>query len=259
VATKKVPLSSAHTPILIKPFSIALLRQAIVWALLLSILFVAMRMIGTMGGKLWLPLLPLSFVLMMLIPWLLLTAPARRQIGLARATSGAWYGVAVIAGVAAASLCYVIGVMLFDRSADYWFVSVANNYRSTMNTANMDVLRLHLIFTIPALLFSPIGEEIFFRGFLQKALQEKFSVTTSTLSEAGLFGVIHLCHHGLFLTATGIGIHPVSGATWVALMFATALLFAWLRQRSGSLYPAMLCHAAFNATMNVWIFSMLWK
>jgi uncharacterized protein len=250
---------TAHTPGLIKPFRIALLRQAIVWALLLSMFFVAMRLLGTMGGKLWQPLLPLGFVLMMLMPWLLLTAPARRQIGLAHATSATWYGVAVIAGVTAASLCYVIGVMLFDRGADNWFVSVANNYRSTMNTASMDVLRLHLIFTIPALLFSPIGEEIFFRGFLQQALEEKFSATTSTLSEAGLFGVVHLCHHGLFLTAAGIGIHPVSGAIWVTLMFATALLFAWLRQRSGSLYPAMLCHAAFNATMNVWIFSMLWK
>jgi membrane protease YdiL (CAAX protease family) len=250
---------TAHTPTLIKPFSIALLRQAMVWALLLSMLFVAMRVIGTMGGKVWLPLLPLSFVLMMLIPWLLLTATARRQIGLTRATSSTWYVVALVAGVFAASVCYAIGVALFDRSADNWFVSVTNNYRGTLNTANMDMLRLHLIFTIPALLFSPIGEEIFFRGFLQQALQEKFSVTTSTLSEAGLFGVVHLCHHGLFLTAAGISIRPVSGAIWVALMFATALLFAWLRQRSRSLYPAMLCHAAFNATMNVWIFSMLWK
>ena len=251
--------TATHTSPLIKPFGSALLRQAIFWALLLSVLFVAMRMVGTMGGRAWQPLLPLGFVLMMLIPWLLLTAPARRQIGLTRATSGTWYVVAAVAGVFAASVCYAIGVMLFDRSADNWFVSVANSYRGTMNTANMDMLRLHLIFTIPALLFSPIGEEIFFRGFLQQALQERLSVTTSTVAEAGLFGVVHLCHHGLFLTAAGISIRPVSGAIWVALMFATALMFAWLRQRSGSLYPAMLGHAAFNAAMNAWIFSMLWK
>jgi membrane protease YdiL (CAAX protease family) len=243
---------------LIKPFRITWLRQAVFWALLLSILFAGMRIAGTLGGRLWQPLLPLGFVLMMLVPWVLLNAGGRRRIGLTHATSGGWYGVAFAAGVAAASLCYALGVWLFDRSADNWFVSIANNYRSIMNTAGMDALRLHLIFTLPALLFSPIGEEIFFRGFLQQALQEKFSAAVSTTLEAGLFGLVHLCHHGLFLTATGIGIHAISGGLWVALMFATALMFAGLRHRSGSLYPAMLGHAAFNATMNAWIFSMLW-
>lgn len=242
----------------IKPFRNPSLRQALAWAFFLSLLFVVLRVVGTMGGRLWQPLLPLGCMLMTLVPWLLLTADGRRRIGLARATSRYWYGVAIVTGVAAASLCYAMGVMLFDRSVDNWFVSIANSYCSTMNTANMDVLRLHLIFTIPAILFSPIGEEIFFRGFLQQALQEKFSTATSTTIEAGLFGLVHLCHHGLFLTTTGIGLHAASGAIWVMLMFATALLFAWLRHRSRSLYPAMLGHAAFNATMNVWIFSKLW-
>lgn len=31
--------------------------------------------------------------------------------------------------------------------------------------------QLHLVFTVPALVFSPIGEEIFFRGYLQYTLQ----------------------------------------------------------------------------------------
>ncbi|MBL8515204.1 MAG: CPBP family intramembrane metalloprotease [Betaproteobacteria bacterium] len=244
---------------LIKPFRFPWLRQALFWALLLSILFAGMRVAGTLGGKLWQPLLPLGFVLMMGVPWLLLTADGRQRIGLARAGSAKWYGVAVVAGIAASSFCHVLGVVLFDRSADNWFVSIANNYRGIMPTAGMDALQLHLIFTVPALLFSPIGEEIFFRGFLQQALQEKLSVTASTMMEAGLFGVVHLCHHGLFLTAAGIGLHAGSGALWVVLMFATALMLAWLRRVSSSLYPAMLGHAAFNATMNVWIFSMLWN
>jgi uncharacterized protein len=257
---------------LIKAFRLPLFQQALFWALMLSVLFVVMRVMGTMGGRQWQPLLPLSFVLMMLIPWLLLTALGRRRIGLVRITAGAGgagvargigYSIrallfAAIAGVAAASLCYVAGVLWFGRSADNWFVSVANNYRGTMDTSKMSLLQLYLIFTIPAMLFSPIGEEIFFRGFLQQALQEKFSAATSTLMEAGLFGLVHLCHHGLFISAAGISMHAVSGAAWVVLMFLTALMFAWLRRRSGSLYPAMLSHAAFNATMNAWIFMMLW-
>ena len=45
----------------------------------------------------------------------------------------------------------------------------------------MGPITLHLVFTIPALLFSPIGEEIFFRGFLQQALQTRFGTALSLI------------------------------------------------------------------------------
>lgn len=51
---------------------------------------------------------------------------------------------------------------------------------------------------------------------------------------------------------------PASGAMWVALMFCTAWMFAWLRKRSGSLWPAIVSHSVFNATMNIFIFNALW-
>ena len=59
---------------------------------------------------------------------------------------------------------------LFGRTADNWFVSIATNYRGIMNTANMDLLRLQPDFHDSGDSFSPIGEEIFFRGFLQQTL-----------------------------------------------------------------------------------------
>jgi membrane protease YdiL (CAAX protease family) len=71
--------------------------------------------------------------------------------------------------------------------------------------------------------------------------------------------VVHLCHHGLLLTAGGFTLRPLSGAVWVALMFLTALLFAYLRKRSGSLMPAIVAHAGFNLVMNLTIFGFLWK
>lgn len=153
----------------------------------------------------------------------------------------------------------MLGIGLFGYGEDNWFVTIAGNYRGTLDTAGMDLLRLHLIFTLPALLFSPIGEEIFFRGFLQEALQDRYSVRTSTLLEAGLFGLVPLCHHGLSATVAGIELRPVSGLVWRVPMFCAALLFAWLRRASGSLYPAMAGHAAFNATMNGMIFAALWN
>ena len=103
-----------------------------------------------------------------------------------------------------------------------------------------------------------IGEEIFFRGLLHGALQQRFGARPAVVSEAGLFGLVHVCHHGLWLAASGWAFRPVSGLLWMLLMFCTALVFSALRQRSGSLGPAIAAHVAFNATMNTFIFAKLW-
>lgn len=76
--------------------------------------------------------------------------------------------------------------------------------------------------------------------------------------QASLFALVHLCHHGILVSAAGVALQPVSGALWVAQMFLLSLLFAWLRRRSDSILPAIAAHAAFNAAMNHFIFTRLW-
>src|SRR5436190_289841 len=153
---------------------------------------------------------------------------------------------------------WLLAVALFGSGDDNWFVSIARNYQRQMDTTGWDLLRLHLVFTVPAMIFSPIGEELFFRGYLQHVLERRFSARASTLAECAAFAAIHLCHHGLYNSAAGLGLRPLSGAIWMLLMFCAAMLFAWLRKRSGSLLPAIVSHAAFNMVMNRTIFGFLW-
>lgn len=58
------------------------------------------------------------------------------------------------------------------RDADNWFVSIANDYRGVTDTSGMPLLTLHLMFTLPALIFSPVAGEMFFRGILQWTLEQ---------------------------------------------------------------------------------------
>ena len=227
-------------------------------AIALAVGFAAMRIIGVLGprGLRW--LLPLGFTLMALTPWQLLDAQQRRDMGLRRPTTARFYPIALVAGAAAALACFALGYALFGASGNNWFATIANNYRQMVDTTGWTPARLHLFFTLPAMIFSPIGEEIFFRGYLQYALERRFSARTSTIAECAAFGIVHLCHHGLMLTGGGISIRPVSGLLWVLLMFSTALLFARLRKTSGSLLPAIGAHMAFNLVMNVTIFGFLW-
>ena len=218
----------------------------------------AMRAMGMLGPVSLRALLPLGFVMMAIAPWVLLTPEGRRRIGLCKASTNGVYVEAVVFGALAAVACGALGLAMFGAGADNWYASIADYYRRSVPTAGLSLLQLHLIFTTPALLFSPLGEELFFRGILQRALEDRFSTRAATTGECALFGLVHACHHGLVATAAGITLLPRSAALWVLLMFAVAWMFAWLRKRSGSLYPAMAAHAAFNLAMNVFIFSLLW-
>lgn len=218
----------------------------------------AMRVAGLHGPRAWAPMLPLGFVLMAGLPWWWLTAEGRRRIGLRRARSMRTALAAMAAGAALALACGAIGQVLFGAGPDHWYQSVAAYYRRQAAAQGLDRLGLYLMFTLPALIFSPIGEEIFFRGLLHSALAGRWGERWATWGEAGLFGVVHLAHHGVALTADGWTWRPVSAALWVLAMMAVALALAALRRVSGSLMPAILAHASFNAAMNAWIFMVLW-
>jgi membrane protease YdiL (CAAX protease family) len=230
----------------------------LIWAVALGLGFTAIRAFAMLGPVSARPLFLLHCMLMAATPWLLLTAAGRAEVGIRKPDRKRWLLLAPLVGVAASGACFAIGFLLFERSADHWFVSVGNSFRA-QPTPGFSMLQLHLMFTIPAMIFSPIGEEIYFRGVLQRAFETRFSSTLSSALESVWFGAAHLIHHGLILTAAGLAFRPVSGALWFLLMTLLSLAFALLRKLSDSVVPAVLAHSAFNATMNVFIFGVLWS
>lgn len=226
-------------------------------AIALVVLFASMRVVGTHGSSSLRFLLPLGFVLMAIAPWLLLTRTGRREMGLQRPVRPSIYLQPILLGAAAALACFLIGLSLFGTSADNWFVTIASNFSRSVN-AQLPVWQMYLMFTVPSMVFSPVGEEIFFRGLLQDALEQRFSARTSTWLECLAFGLVHLFHHGIVFGAGGLMLLPRSAPIWFVLMVLVAHLFAWLRKRSASLYPAIASHATFNFMMSTCIFLGLW-
>ena len=220
-----------------------------------GIIFAAVRAVGTIGPQAYRFILPLGFALMALMPFFFLKKEGRRRVGLTKSKSAKYYLIGIMTGIALALLCYSLGLLLFDHSDDNWFVSIKNSYLRTTDTTGMSLQQQFLIFTIPALIFSPVGEEIFFRGFLQEAITTKLSYRSAMVIDSLFFALIHLFHHGIVRDMTGkIHFYAVSGLIWVMLMFVTAMAFAFLKKSSGSIYPAIVSHAVFNLVMNITIF-----
>lgn len=74
-----------------------------------------------------------------------------------------------------------------------------------------------------------VFEELAFRGYIQSRLARSMSTRESLLVQAGLFSFIHMVPL-IFVSHFVIG-----------------LLFGYLRNRTGSLYPGILLHMAWNA------------
>jgi membrane protease YdiL (CAAX protease family) len=80
--------------------------------------------------------------------------------------------------------------------------------------------------------FAPISEEIFFRGFMFGALRTRLSLWPAAAISACVFGLLHL-------TSGDLSIVPP--------LVVLGLLFAWLYEYTGSLGPPMILHALNNA------------
>jgi membrane protease YdiL (CAAX protease family) len=76
---------------------------------------------------------------------------------------------------------------------------------------------------------APVVEEIFFRGFVFAGLRPQYGWQRAAVISSALFSVIHLI------------------PTAVIPIFILGYIFAYLYQRSGSIWPAIVMHAATNA------------
>jgi membrane protease YdiL (CAAX protease family) len=82
----------------------------------------------------------------------------------------------------------------------------------------------------------PVGEEVFFRGFVYGGLRARWGPPAAAAASALFFAAVHLqLLHGV----------PI---------FALGLLLAWLYARTGSLLPPIVAHAAHNvvAVLSAW-------
>ncbi len=98
------------------------------------------------------------------LPFLFFTASGRAAMGLRKVERPAWLGRALLIGAASALLIFELGYELYGKGPANWYVSIRNSWAIDPATAGLPRGQLFLIYTLPAILFSPVGEEFFFRG-----------------------------------------------------------------------------------------------
>ncbi len=89
-----------------------------------------------------------------------------------------------------------------------------------------------LLLALLSLLFAPVIEEVFFRGFIFGGLRSRWGLWPAALASGLLFGLAHLGNPGTFYTVIPIG--------------AVGVIFALGYAYSGSILATIIAHFLFN-------------
>jgi membrane protease YdiL (CAAX protease family) len=112
-----------------------------------------------------------------------------------------------------------------------------------------DGLQEHLIWgswglvareTIGSAIWAPLGEEVAFRGVLYPGLRSRFGVAPAAALSAAAFAAAH-----------GYGVLGFTAIFWSGILWALAY------ERTGSLWPSIIAHAASNLAATVGVLALL--
>lgn len=203
------------------------------------------------GSYRWIPLIFLS---MMALPFVLLNRQGRKQMGL-NWPRFRWLAVALLLGMAVCALMYVGAVWIFGLGPNHWLTYVAASYTQLPDPMNDGQRQMFFwIYCGIGAFFSPIGEEFFYRGLIHEHFKQDMGETRARLVDSLAFSVVHLAHFGVVFTAAGWQFLLLPSLFWTTSLFCLCLAFSELRQRSGSIAGAVVAHAGFNIGMNYFIF-----
>jgi membrane protease YdiL (CAAX protease family) len=204
------------------------------------------------GSSKWLPFI---FILMIIIPVLLLNKNGRARIGLKKPRTVIWLLYGFAAGITACLLIYLINVLLFQNSPENALVYISRSYDSTKSMINeANKTTYFIIYAVIAMTVSPLGEEIFFRGFIHEHFASKWGENQASDADSVAFSITHLIHFGIVYISGHWTVYFASAIVWLASMYVVSKLFFYCRQQSGSVYGAVAAHSGFNLAMTWLIF-----
>ena len=192
------------------------------------------------------------FTLMCFTPLLLLKKAGRREMGIRRSSQKLWLLWGFLLGCGMCLLYFALSRLAFGLDFSNPFVYIA----SLANTDNGSGMYF-LVYMIIIMTFSPIGEELFYRGLIHQTFKEKFGERNASIIDSAAFALTHLAHFGIVYAAGGWKLLPLPALLWLTAMFFTCLVFNLVRRESGSILGAILTHAGFNFGMGFLFFYAL--
>ena len=129
------------------------------------------------------------------------------------------------------------GILILDFILSGFFAILISSglddyFIDSSSDSNIIILLLYFINLVIA---APLIEELFFRGYLLDKIRTQHSDIFAIMITGLFFGLIHWTPYWDFWDFSPILFTGIGG-----------VLYAWLRIKTGSIWPSIICHSIWN-------------
>jgi hypothetical protein len=199
----------------------------------------------------------LIMVISAIVPFIFLSKYGRKKIGITRPEKCNWLLYAFISGLIISFLLYLSGQGLYGNSYENWYNYIGKSYNIPAGINQNDKAILFAITALTGMTFSPIGEELFFRGIVHSSFANSIGEIKASIVDSTAFAATHISHFGLVFINNQWNFLTTPALLWVFSMFIVSVLFFVFKKYSGSISGAIICHSAFNLSMIYCIFYLM--
>jgi len=133
----------------------------------------------------------------------------------------------------------------FGVGADpFWSVDAAMEamLQKTVPDLGVSLETSQMLLAFFMLIWAPIGEELFYRGYVYGTLRKRHSFWAAALISAAFFGVRHATHF-FYLWPQ---VPWAAAGAWAVSTFGYGMYISYLYEKTDSLYPPILEHVLIN-------------
>lgn len=192
-----------------------------------------------------------------IIPFVFLNKQGRRQIGIKLTKKVGFVLLALGLGIVFSFILHCLGLGLFENTNENWYEYIGKSYNIPEGISAQDKMLMFIIMASMGMIFSPIGEEFFFRGIVHHSFAKSLGDTKASIVDSLAFALTHISHFGLVFINGKWDFYLVPALIWVSGMFLVSILFFQMKRRTNSIWGAVLCHSGFNLGMIYCIFYLL--
>ena len=195
------------------------------------------------------------FISMWVTPFLFLNQAGRKQIGIKKPRKYAWLLYSFVLGMLCCALMFLVATALYGDTISNWFVYISRSYPIASDSFPMgEKWSIFWVYALIGMTFSPIGEELFYRGLVHESFALQWDERKASLVDSTAFAVTHLAHFGIVYVSGTWEVLVGPGLLWTGLLFGTCIVFFICRQKTDSILGAILSHAGYNFAMTYFIF-----
>jgi membrane protease YdiL (CAAX protease family) len=189
------------------------------------------------------------FLSMWFVPVILLTSEGRKTIGIRKPDKWIKILYSFLAGAAFCGISYLISYLLYGYSVNNSFVYLSRVYGLTPEMLEAYRYKLFFISLFVSMTFSPVGEELLYRGVIHGCFVDKYGENKASIIDSLVFMVVHLPHFGIIYDLGKWSFPLFPALLWMFFMFMVARLFFRCKVYSNSIWGAVFAHAGYNCLM----------